>query len=245
MENQTAVVDIGSGYFKVGYSGDKHPTSIFPAIIGNPKYNTIAGIQGQQQYIGDEANSKRGILTIKYPIEHGIIHDWENIYSLFHQAFYIEMCCRVEDHAILLTEPPLNPKLNREKLVEMMFEKFNNTKGVYIANQAVLSLYATGRTTGLVLDSGDGITHAVPIYEGFALPHAILRVDLAGRDVNDYLIRLLTERGYSFTTTAEREIIRDIKEKLSFVALNFEEEFQNYYAKKNEIEKNTNFPMGK
>merc|ERR1719413_69277 len=129
-------------------------------------------------------------MKLHHPIEHGIVTNWDDMEKIWQYTFEGQLRVTAEDHPVMLTEAPANPKANREKMTQIMFETFNVPK-LYISIQAVLSLYASGRTTGLVVDSGDGDTHTVPIYEGYALPHAVQRLDLADRDLTDYMMKLL------------------------------------------------------
>ena len=243
------VVDTGSGIVKPGFIGDDKPLSrrefgppdegsTFPNILG-----IGVGPDEGEVYVGEVWEVLSGHkMDMTYPIARGIVTSWDGIEKIWHHAFHKRLHIDPEEHPVLLTEPPLNSKANREKMTEIMFETFN-VPAMYVGIQAVLSLYASGRTTGIVLDAGDGVSHTVPIYEGYALPHAILRLDLAGRDLTDYLSKILTERGYNFTTSAEREIVRDIKEKLAYVAENYDEELKKADTS-SDIEKNYELPDG-
>jgi len=218
------VIDNGSGMVKAGLGGQDAPSNVFPSIIGRPKHaGAMVGMEQKDIYVGDEAQAKRGILQLSYPIAQGIISSWEEMEQIWNHCFYNELRINPADYPILLTEAPKNPKTNREKMIQMMFENFE-CQAAYIQIQAILSLYASGRTTGIVMDSGDGVSHTVPIYEGYALPHAVLRLDLAGRHLTEHMASLLTGAGYSFTTSAEIENVREMKEKLCYVAFDYPEE---------------------
>jgi actin len=171
------------------------------------------------------------------------VKDWDDMEKIWSHTFYVELRVSPDEHPVLLTEAPLNPKVNREKMTQIMFETFN-VPCMYVAIQAVLSLYSAGRTTGIVCDSGDGVTHTVPIYEGFSIPHAIAKIPIAGRDLTKFMSKLLTERGYNLHTSAELEIVRDIKEKLCFVALDYNTALKDS-QNSSQYEKNYEMPDGK
>jgi len=220
LTNQPVVIDNGSGVIKAGFAGDDQPKCLFPSFVGRPKHVRImAGAVEGDVFIGRKAQELRGLLKIKYPLEHGIVTDWDDMERIWQYIYSEELKTLSEEHPVLLTEAPLNPRKNRDQAAQIFFETFN-VPALFTSIQAVLSLYSSGRTTGIVLDSGDGVTHAVPVYEGFAMPHAIRRVDIAGRDVTEHLQLLLRKAGYHFHTTAEKEVVRIIKEKTCYVALN-------------------------
>ncbi|GAB9473851.1 hypothetical protein Gpo141_00010997 [Globisporangium polare] len=220
--NKIVVCDNGTGFVKVGFAAENFPKCIFPSLVGRPILRAEEAVQKdillKDIMFGDEAAAVRSNLEISYPVENGIVKNWDDMEKLWDYTFKERLGIDpAAGHRILLTEPPLNPKRNREKLVEMMFEKYG-FEGTNITTQAMLTLYAQGIVTGVVIDTGDGVTHVVPVYEGYVPQHLICRLDVAGRHITQYLIKLLLLRGYAFNRTADFETVRQIKEKLCYVA---------------------------
>lgn len=243
-ENPALVFDIGTQFMKVGFAGDDAPKDVFPTCVGYPLHGgRMEGFSNDKKvWVGKETVGPiRGVLDLHYPVEHGIITNFEEMTLILKYAFN-ELRVESDEQAIILTEAPGAPLENREKLAEILFEEFD-VPALYFERQAVLSLYASGRTTGVVLDIGGGVSHAIPVYEGFVLKNAIQRLDLAGRDLDKQMSNILTERGYSLDTPAEMEHVRKIKETLCFAADDFDTELASA-AESSEIEKTYELPDG-
>ncbi|XP_065832474.1 actin-related protein 2-A [Oscarella lobularis] len=222
--NKVVVCDNGTGFVKCGYAGANFPSHIFPSLIGRPIIRStvkVGDIEVKDLMVGDEASQLRSMLEVNYPMENGIVRNWDDMLHIWNYTFHEKLKIDPKECKVLLTEPPMNPKKNREKMIETMFEKYH-VAGCYIAVQAVLTLYAQGLLTGVVIDSGDGVTHICPVYEGFALPHLTRRLDIAGRDITRYLIKLMLLRGYAFNHSADFETVRMMKEKLCYVGYNID-----------------------
>lgn len=242
-DQKPIVIDNGSGMVKAGYGGEDAPCAVFSSIIGRPKGAQIMmGGDDKQVFIGEEAQQKRGVCNLSYPIEHGIVKSWDDMKLIWQHTFSNELRDSPSEHPVLLTEAPLNPKQNREQMCKIMFEEYD-VPSMYIQIQAVLSLYAAGRTTGVVVDSGDGVTHTVPIFEGFQIPHAIDKIMLAGRDMTKWMVKILKDSGYYLETGAEQEIVKDIKENLSYVAEDYDEECKKAESG-SELDKSYTLPDG-
>ena len=218
LHNVPLVLDNGSGTIRAGFAGTDLPQAVFPSYVGRPKHvRVLAGALEGDTFIGKRAEELRGLLKVRYPLEHGIVTDWDDMERIWSYVYEHELKTLSEEHPVLLTEPPLNPRSHRETAAQILFETFN-IPALYMSVQAVLSLYASGRTTGVVLDVGDGVSHAVPVYEGFAIPNSIRRIDIAGRDVTENMQLQLRKGGHVFHTSAEKEIVRLMKEKTAYVS---------------------------
>lgn len=224
--NKVIVCDNGTGFVKCGFAGSNFPEHIFPSLVGRPVLRSsakVGDVEIKDLMVGENASKLRSMLEVNYPMDNGIVRNWEDMKHVWDYTFNEKLKIDPTECKVLLTEPPQNPKRNRERMVQEMFETYG-FKGVHIAIQAVLTLYAQGLLTGVVIDSGDGVTHIVPVYSGIGLPHLTARLNVAGRDVTRYLIKLLLLRGYAFNQSADFETVRLMKEELCYVAYDIQKE---------------------
>jgi len=239
------VIDNGTGYTKMGYAGNSEPSYIVPTVIATNEGGAAAkatgnssrsgGIEDMTFHIGDDAVANNKVFQLYYPVRHGLVDNWTHMEQYWQHCIFKYLRAEPEDHHFLLTEPPLNPPENREYTAEIMFETFN-VPGLYIAVQAVLALAAswtsrnvTERTlTGTVIDSGDGVTHVIPVAEGYVIGSSIKHIPLAGRDITAFVQQLQRERGEPIPPSESMETAKRVKETFSYVCPDVAKEFGKY-----------------
>jgi len=236
------VIDNGTGYTKMGYAGNCEPQFIIPTVIatqdgkGQQKAATQKkGVEDLDFFIGDEALEHQKTYSVYYPVRHGQIENWTHMEYLWEQCIFKYLRSEPEDHYFLLTEPPLNAPENREFTAEIMFETFN-VPGLYIAVQAVLALAASWTSknvkertlTGTVIDSGDGVTHVIPVAEGYVIGSSIKHIPLAGRDITNFVQQLMRDRNEAIPPAESMEVAKRVKETFSYVCPDIVKEFNKY-----------------
>lgn len=241
------VMDNGSGFTKLGYAGNSDPQWVIPTLIATRDASKLTGTLGSSSskkamlmedldfYIGDEAlvrhSSKTHILG--YPIRHGQIDNWDTMERYWEACMFHYLRCEPEDHPVLLTEPPLNSPDNREATAEIMFESFN-VPSLYIAVQALLALAASWSSSkkpslsGVVVDSGDGVTHAIPVVDGFVITSAIKSIPVAGREITVFLQQMLRDRDPTIPPADLPHIVKYVKENQCYVCPDIVQEFKRY-----------------
>ena len=221
------VIDVGSGEVKAGFSGEEKPKVIFKNYFGEPKYKRVLhsydndGNDIREQYIGDDCEKYLGLIKLRYPVNHGVFEKEQDIFSTFNHI-YSKLGLNsqeIKEHPVLITEPILNPRTNREKIAKMLFENLG-VPAIFFASQPILSLFSTSVTTGIILESGEGVSQSCVVFEGYSIPFSYERYNYGGRDVSDYLKNMLKRRGYNFYNSTEIKLVNDIKEKMCYLETN-------------------------
>jgi len=228
MNSEAIILDFGSGSIKAGFQDEDKPRVVFPSTVAFYRYkDVLIGMAIMSKIVGDIAQESRGYSLIKYPLEHGLVQNWESMESLLSHCFYNQLTIAPEDHCILMTQPLFYSKKDREKMIELLFETFQIPHLTFV-NTGTLAIYSTGCTNGVIVESGDGITSILPIYHSYPIYQCGMRINFGGREITKYLVSLLNENssGFHFRTTAEQEIIQTMKESYSYTALDFEKEMK-------------------
>lgn len=229
MSSDAAIVlDNGTGTIKAGFASECAPRVCVPNLIGRPRYfNLFASDPCIDPILfGSEALQKRGGMTLSSPMFNGLVFDWDGLTRLWEHIFKQELSVEIESRPVLITETMFNPVKHKETIASIMFEHFN-VPSLYVAYQPILALYASARTSGIVVDCGEGSTCITPVYDTYYVRSAACRHNVAGNAVTEYLKRLLPDVGCRLFTSAEHQIARDMKEKLCYVATNYQEESLN------------------
>eukprot|EP00922_Rhytidocystis_sp_ex-Travisia-forbesii_P020103 GHVS01029637.1.p1 GENE.GHVS01029637.1~~GHVS01029637.1.p1 ORF type:complete len:441 (+),score=56.83 GHVS01029637.1:40-1323(+) len=212
------LIDNGSGYMKAGFATDVLPTVVFPTIVGRPRRRFVE-LYGGQPLVGEEAMAERHHMSFSHPIDHGHIDDWIEMEEVWTHLFKRLGVENAKNNPVLLTEPPLCSQVHREHMAEIMLEVYEAPE-INISCQGLMGIYATGRTTGFVLDIGEGITQCVPVFDGFTEKGSVKRSDFGGQELTMYLQKILCDIGYPMTSRDDYEHVRLIKESLCFCSLN-------------------------
>jgi len=227
--NPPVIVDLGTGYLKTGVAGSNFPVSTFPTIVGRPilrkgASSSLDDLKLETDYaVGDICEESAGSLDTIFPVHQGVIRDKENMKHVWDYTFnevlkdHLEPLSAPNNNSILITEAVNNPKSSRANIYKTLFEEYNFAR-VKIVPQALLTLYAQGLQTGVVVDSGDGVTHVMPVTKGFIIPNAVQRLNIAGSHITERLTTLLQMGGYHLNSSADKVLVRKIKEKFCFVA---------------------------
>ncbi|CAK9276273.1 unnamed protein product [Sphagnum jensenii] len=241
------VIDNGTGYTKMGFAGNVEPCFIVPTVVavnesflgqtanqskgGLSAFHSAGVMADLDFFIGEEALARThaNAYTLSYPIRHGQIENWDTMERFWQQCIFNYLRCDPEDHYFLFTESPLTAPENREYMGEIMFETFN-VPGLYIATQAVLALaagYTTSKLemTGVVVDAGDGMTHVVPVADGYVIGSSIKSIPVAGRDLSIFVQQLMRERGERVPPEDSLDVARRVKEAYCYTCADIVKEF--------------------
>ena len=225
-DDSAIVLDIGSSMVRAGFAGEDCPNVNFPTVIGRARVHpSMRDSKPRDAYIGNYSRRYEHLYHLTYPVDRGIVTDWDDMEILLSHTLHNELRIDPTQYPVLCSEPPLNPKRNQEQMCETMFESLG-VPAFYVQISTILSMYASGRGSGVMLNSGDGVTHILPIYEGYMMRNAIQRMDIAGTDLTLYLARLLSRDGHSFVTSWDLEQVKNIKEDLCYVCQDYLEEIE-------------------
>lgn len=229
----SVIIDSGTDTIKLGMAGDEAPRHIIPSLIGYSPYPALdVAIDKVNYKIGEKAFKKRGLLNTKRPIQKRKIVDFESMERIWHHSLFNILKVDSSENSVLLTESCEYTDTCRRKIAEIFFEFFNSPS-IYLGNQGMLGLFSTGSTRGVVLDSGEGGSHVIPIYEGYISPYSIDKIDVSGNDITSHLYELLNKKGLTFSQHYDFDLIKDIKESKCFVSLNYEKELKEFIENAN------------